>query len=139
MINKLPIYIVTDDVSWVSQFKEIIEHKYSNRILVLNNNQDIINESDWVFLSVTPEVGHKILPELKFKKNQTNLSERLDALDETDLLVISKPTSSFSVKEQYVIDQFIMNGGKVIWLIDMMDVNEAALAQNNVLVQNDVY
>ena len=53
-------------------------------------------------------------------------------------MVISKPTSSFSVKEQYVIDQFIMNGGKVIWLIDMMDVNEAALAQNNVLVQNDV-
>ena len=74
----------------------------------------------------------------EFKKNQTNLSERLDALDETDLLIISKPTSSFSVKEQYVIDQFIMNGGKVIWLIDMMDVNEAALAQNNVLVQNDV-
>ena len=59
-------------------------------------------------------------------------------MDKTDLLIISKPTSSFSVREQYVIDQFIMNGGKVIWLIDMMDVNEAALAQNNILVQNDV-
>ncbi|MFL2892799.1 MAG: pyrroline-5-carboxylate reductase [Candidatus Pelagibacter sp.] len=46
----------------------------SKKILILNNNQDIINRSDWVFLSVTPEVGHKILPELKFKKNKTVIS-----------------------------------------------------------------
>ena len=30
-----------------------------------------------------------------------------------------------------------MNGGKVIWLIDMMDVNEAILAQNR-LAYNEV-
>ena len=46
----------------------------SKKILVLNNNQEIINNSNWIFLSVTPEVGHKILPELKFKKNQTIIS-----------------------------------------------------------------
>ena len=46
----------------------------SKKILVLNNNQEIINNSNWIFLSVTPEVGHKILPELKFKKNQTIVS-----------------------------------------------------------------
>ncbi len=46
----------------------------SKKIQVLNNNQKIINKSDWVFLSVTPEVGHKILPHLKFKKNQTIIS-----------------------------------------------------------------
>ena len=31
-----------------------------------------------------------------------------------------------------------MNGGKVIWLIDMMDVNEAILAQKNRLAYNEV-
>ena len=46
----------------------------SKKIQVFNNNQKIINKSDWVFLSVTPEVGHKILPHLKFKKNQTIIS-----------------------------------------------------------------
>ena len=46
----------------------------SKKILVLNNNQEIINNSNWIFLSVTPEVGHKILPKLKFKKNQTIIS-----------------------------------------------------------------
>ena len=46
----------------------------SKKIIVLNDNQKIIDQSDWVFLSVTPEVGHKILPILKFKKNQTIIS-----------------------------------------------------------------
>ena len=110
---------------------------------MLNNNIDSIlinNNSIPVFKQQTNFIRYlfRNLYLKEFKKNQANLSERLDALDETDLLIISKPTSSFSVKEQYVIDQFIMNGGKVIWLIDMMDVNEAALAQNNILVQNDV-
>ena len=64
-----------------------------------------------------------------FKKNPNNIIERLDALDETDLLIISKPRTTFTIKEKYVIDQYVMNGGKVIWLIDMMDVNESFLAQ----------
>ena len=46
----------------------------SKKIVVMDNNQNIIDESNWIFLSVTPEVGHKILPKLKFKKNQTIIS-----------------------------------------------------------------
>ena len=73
-----------------------------------------------------------------FKKNPNNIIERLDALDETDLLIISKPRTTFTIKEKYVIDQYVMNGGKVIWLIDMMDVNESFLAQKNRLAYNEV-
>ena len=73
-----------------------------------------------------------------FKKDPNNINERLDALNETDLLIVSKPRSTFTIKEKYVIDQYIMNGGKIIWLIDMMDVNEAVLAQQNRLAYNEV-
>ena len=73
-----------------------------------------------------------------FKKDPNNIIERLDALDETDLLIISKPRTTFTIKEKYVIDQYVMNGGKVIWLIDMMDVNESFLAQKNRLAYNEV-
>ncbi len=48
--------------------------KKSKKITILNDNQEIINKSNWVFLAVTPEVGHKILPKLKFKKNKTIIS-----------------------------------------------------------------
>ena len=46
----------------------------SKKILIIKNNQEIINKSDWVFLGVTPTVGNKILKDLNFKKNQTVIS-----------------------------------------------------------------
>jgi ABC-2 type transport system permease protein len=33
-------------------------------------------------------------------------------------IVIAKPDSAFSEKDKYLIDQYIMYGGKVLWLID---------------------
>jgi len=35
-----------------------------------------------------------------------------------NVLVVAQPTQPFSEMDKYVIDQFIMNGGKVLWLID---------------------
>ena len=48
--------------------------KKSKKIKIINNNQGIINKSNWVFLSITPTVGNQILKDLKFKKNQTIIS-----------------------------------------------------------------
>lgn len=44
----------------------------------------------------------------------------LDALKKYDLAIISKPTENFSDEEKQVLDQFIMNGGKTLWLIDQV-------------------
>ena len=42
----------------------------------------------------------------------------LKALSEFDLIIVSKPTEQFSEEEKYTLDQFSMNGGKSLWLID---------------------
>ena len=44
----------------------------------------------------------------------------LAALEKYDLAIISKPTEKFSDEEKQVLDQFIMNGGKTLWLIDQV-------------------
>jgi len=44
----------------------------------------------------------------------------LNALKKYDLAIISKPTEKFSDEEKEVLDQFIMNGGKTLWLIDQV-------------------
>lgn len=44
----------------------------------------------------------------------------LNELKKYDLAIISKPTEKFSDEEKEVLDQFIMNGGKTIWLIDQV-------------------
>jgi len=35
-----------------------------------------------------------------------------------DLAIIAKPTEKFTEEEKFTLDQFIMNGGKTLWLID---------------------
>ena len=35
-----------------------------------------------------------------------------------DLAIIAKPTEKFTEAEKFTLDQFVMNGGKTLWLID---------------------
>lgn len=44
----------------------------------------------------------------------------LDALEKYDLAIIAKPTENFSDAEKQVLDQFIINGGKTLWLVDQV-------------------
>jgi len=40
-----------------------------------------------------------------------------------DLLIIAKPLRPFGERHQFMIDQYIMNGGKTLWLVDMLNVD----------------
>ena len=44
------------------------------KIIIAKDNQQIIDKCDWVFLSVTPTVGKRIIKDLKFKSRQTIIS-----------------------------------------------------------------
>ncbi len=48
--------------------------KKFKKIIIAKNNQEVINNSDWVFLGVLPEVGKNVLPKLKFKNKQVIIS-----------------------------------------------------------------
>ena len=50
-----------------------IKRKFKN-IIIAKNNQEIVDNCNWVFLSIIPSVGQKIIKELKFKSNQTVIS-----------------------------------------------------------------
>ena len=55
------------------KISKILKSK-SKKIMIVKNNQDIIDKSDWVFLAVTPVVGNKILEQLKFNKRKLIIS-----------------------------------------------------------------
>ena len=48
--------------------------KKFKKIIIAKNNQQIVDKCDWIFLSVTPTVGEKIIKDLKFKSKQTIIS-----------------------------------------------------------------
>lgn len=88
-------------------------------------------------ISFSDNAGRKIIFDtltlLDTNKLMHNYPERLvyqqkiDALDNTDMLIISKPKNAISDRELFLIDQFIMRGGKTIWALDMIDAHEDSL------------
>jgi len=44
------------------------------KVSIAKNNQEIVNACNWIFLAVTPKVGKKIIPNLKFRSNQKVIS-----------------------------------------------------------------
>jgi len=49
--------------------------------------------------------------------------ETLTALKNYDLAIIAKPTEGFTDEEKQVLDQYIINGGKTLWLLDNVHAN----------------
>jgi len=48
--------------------------KKFNKVVIVNNNQEIADKCNWIFLSVTPTIGQKIIKEIRFKPSQTIIS-----------------------------------------------------------------
>lgn len=38
----------------------------------------------------------------------------------TDVLVVAKPTQVFSEEDKFIIDQYVLRGGKILWLLDQV-------------------
>lgn len=55
------------------------------------------------------------------------INGQINALDEVDALVVAQPKKPFTEKDKFVIDQFIMNGGRVLWFVDPLDINRDSL------------
>ncbi len=55
-------------------------------------------------------------------------------LDDYAAVIVAKPREAFSEADKFVIDQYIMNGGGVLWLIDAVRVDWDSLEQTGVTV-----
>ncbi|NHM04795.1 gliding motility-associated ABC transporter substrate-binding protein GldG [Flavobacterium sp. TWA-26] len=50
-------------------------------------------------------------------------NQSLEALKKYDLAIIAKPTEAFTEAEKQVLDQFVINGGKTLWLVDAVSAD----------------
>ena len=44
-----------------------------------------------------------------------------------ECLIVAKPTQPFTQKDLYILDQYVMHGGKILWLIDPLTANMDSL------------
>ncbi|TGV01652.1 gliding motility-associated ABC transporter substrate-binding protein GldG [Flavivirga rizhaonensis] len=57
----------------------------------------------------------------------SNPQKTLKDIKAYDLIISAKPTEAFTEKEKLVLDQFTMNGGKSLWLIDAVAMEKDSL------------
>ena len=102
-------YAFTDAIYKVSK-----EHKSS--IAVFKGNGEL---KDIYLYSALKKMGEYFhLAEFTLDSVKGNPQKTLDELKQFDMAIIAKPSEKFSEDQKYVLDQYIMNGGKTLWLID---------------------
>ncbi len=60
------------------------------------------------------------------------IGDSIAALNDVDGLIIAGPKEKFSGKELYVIDQFVMRGGKLMCFMEALDLPEDSLNQTGI-------
>lgn len=63
-----------------------------------------------------------------FQIDRGVLGTDASVLDDYKAIIIAAPTQPFSEKDKYIIDQYIMRGGRVLWLIDGVRLDENSLS-----------
>jgi len=70
---------------------------------------------------------------VNIKGRLNSLVEREQKADRTEVrpkykaIIIAKPDSTFSDQDQFIIDQYVMHGGRILWLVEPLLVNMDSL------------
>lgn len=72
-----------------------------------------------------------------FNTTRTNLDSLTHIPSEIDVVVIAKPESPFSEKDKFKLDQYLMQGGRLMFLMDKMRVSEDSLMQSGHFISTD--
>ncbi len=118
----------------------LLEYKFANAIKKLQNAQRPI---------ILFTRGHGELDELQTKDFEHSLHQFYDtdritldsvvhlATDKCALLIVAQPRAAFSERDKFIIDQYIMNGGKVLWLLDRLDASLDSLRHRKRFIPSD--
>ncbi|MGY0426143.1 MAG: gliding motility-associated ABC transporter substrate-binding protein GldG [Polaribacter sp.] len=103
----------------------LITQKKQKKVAVITGNGELQDIYQYSFLS---QVAKKYrLAKFTLDSVATNAPKTLQELTSLDLAIIAKPTEKFTEKEKFVLDQFIANGGKTLWMIDNVQADQDSL------------
>ncbi len=66
-----------------------------------------------------------------YRVDRIKLEDQRGNLDKYNALIIAKPEKRFSKLDKYVLDQYIMRGGNVFWLIDRAHISLDSLSRSS--------
>lgn len=115
------------EYNFISNIKSLTAPQKKN-IGILINQDELGPEEFQGFMDMALENYNAgpIIP-----RNQTELTyEDVPHLSSMDALVIAKPRKAFTENEKLILDQYIMRGGKTLWMIDAVNAEMDSLYQS---------
>ncbi len=72
--------------------------------------------------------------------DRVTIKDYINILEPYDAVIIAGPTEPYTEKSKFILDQYIMNGGKVLWFIESVKVSMDSLStgSSTFVVMSDV-
>lgn len=117
----------------------LLEYKFANAIQRLNLDRKLNIAFTTGHSELEPKQTVKLERELRrfYNTGRLNLDSLVYIDERLDLLIVAGAKKPMSLKNQFKIDQYLMNGGKVIWLVETMDASLDSIAKYKFYVPRD--
>lgn len=115
------------EYSLVSTIKNISQSRKKN-IGILINHDELRPQEFEGFMQMATE-NYNAGPVIPQNKEELTYAD-VPLLNKIDALVIAKPRKPFTENEKLILDQYIMNGGKTLWMIDAVNAEMDTLFQS---------
>jgi gliding-associated putative ABC transporter substrate-binding component GldG len=106
-------YAFANAINTVSKDKQ-------KKVVIINGNGELEDRYIADFIKTVRD-NYFIAPFTLDSVSKTPV-QTLKQLKKYDLAIIAKPTEAFSDEEKQVLDQYVINGGKTIWLVDQVNM-----------------
>jgi len=139
--KEIPVSLLTDNFTpgieqQIQNSIENLEYAFANAINIINaeKNQKIAvlkgnGELDDLYLTdflINLKNKYRIAP-FTLDSVSTQPQKTLQQLQFYDLAIIAKPTEKFSESEKFVLDQFLLKGGRLLMMIDAVKAHKDTL------------
>lgn len=112
------------EYAFADGFNKLV-HPKKRKVAILRGNGQL--EDKYLFDFVKTIRDYYYIAPFTLDSVATNPQQTAKALNKFDLLISAKPTQAFTENEKLVLDQFTMNGGKSLWLLDQVAIEKDSL------------
>ncbi len=118
-------------------FRVSIEEKKNIAVLSSHGTSNNIKIAD-LLKNIKPYYN---LSAFNFKNSEVSPVQSLDSLKKFNLLIISNASKKFTQSEKYILDQYNLNGGRLLWMVNGVAIDRDSLfnkSGKSYLLPNDL-
>ena len=136
--HEVPLMLLQDQAGasteqMLNTSMQSLEYAFANTIRKVTST----SQPSLLFINGHGEADEKYLADITRELQTFYMVERkridgqLKALQGFDAIIVASPDSVFSDKDKFIIDQYIMSGGKVVWFVDGVNAEMDSLQTND--------